>query len=235
MNNWKRELRRTFAAPPPQRKREFLRQWGMPRMSVFRFLLTQTGYIRKWVWCVSALIFAAAVVGAGVLSRNMLWEISALTPLLALAAVCESGRSECYEMAELELATRFSLRSVTMARLCILGAENLVLLCLLTLLGLWHSGFPSPAAGVYILTPFLLTSFLGLYALRRIRGREGVSVCAGLALFISVSVFFTHNSFPYLYAESCLSWWIAGALALCAGIAVQYATMLKQTEELAWN
>lgn len=235
MNNWKKELRRAFAAPPPRRKREFLRQWQMPRMSVFRFLLTQVGYIRKWVWWVSAFIFAAAVVGAGVLSRNMLWEISAMTPLLALAAVCESGRSECYEMAELELATRFSLRSVTMARMCILGAENLVLLCLLTLLGLWHSGFPSPAAGVYTLTPFLLTSFWGLYALRRIRGREGIYVCVGLALFISVSVFFTRDNIPALYRESCLSWWIAGALALCAGIGTQYAKMIKRTEELAWN
>lgn len=235
MNNWKKELRHAFEAPPPQRKRAFLRQLEQPRMSGFTFLLTQTGYIRKWVWCVSVLVFLTAVIGAGVLSLDMLWGISALTPLLALTIVCESGRSECYEMAELELATRFSLRSVTMARLCILGAENLGLLCLLMPLGLWHSGVCSLAAGVYILTPFLLTAFLGLYIVRKVRGREAVYTCVGVTLLISVSVFFTHDNIPYLYQGTCLSWWIAGALALCIGIGMQYVTIIRRTEELAWN
>lgn len=235
MNNWKKELRQGFAAPPPQRKRAFLRQLEQPRMSIFTFLLTQIEYIRKWVWCVSALVFLTAVIGAGVFSRDMLWGISALVPLLALTVVCEGGRSECYDMAELELATRFSLRSVTMARLCILGGENLGLLCLLTPLGLWHSDFCSPAAGVYILTPFLLTAFLGLYIVRKVRGREAVYTCIGVTLFISVSVLFAHDNIPWLYQETCLLWWIAGALALCVGIGTQYVTIMKRTEELAWN
>lgn len=235
MNKLKKALAAALEAPPPRRKRAFLRRIEQPRITGFRFLLVQIRYIRKWVWWVSAAVFAAAALGAGVLSRDMLWEISALTPLLALTAVCESGRSECYEMAELEQATRFSLRSVTMARLCILGTENLALLCLLTPLGLRHSGVSSLAAGLYILTPFLLTAFLGLYFVRRIRGREGSYACFGAALFVGVCVFFTHGNLPALYQERCLVWWAAGALALGAGVGMQYAKMIKPTEEWTWS
>lgn len=235
MDKWKKDLHRAFAAPPPQRKREFLRRLEQRPVSVLGFLLNQTGYIRRWVWSASALIFLTAMVGAGVLSLDMLWGISALTPLLALIAVCETGRSECYEMAELEMATRFSLRSVMLARLCILGTENLALLCLLMPLGFWHSRVSHLAAGVYILTPFLLTAFLGLCILRRVRGREGVYACVGAAALISVCAGFAHISIPRIYEAELLSWWVTGALALSAGVGTQYVKIIKRTEELAWN
>jgi len=199
------------------------------------FLLTQVGYIRKWVWGISALVFLAAVVGARVLSRNALWGISALTPLLALAAVCESGRSECYAMAELELATRFSLRSVVLARLIILGTQNALLLYLLLPFGLWHSELRPLAAGVYLLAPFLLTANLGLWAVRTIRGREGSYVCAGIALSVSASVLLNGSRMARIFRECCLPLWTAGVLALGVGLVWQYQKLLKRTEELEWN
>lgn len=235
MNNWKNELKQAFDAPSPLRKREFMRQLDCPRMRIREFLFTQIGYIRKWVWCVSAFTFIASVLSAAFLSDDILWIISALTPLLALTIISESGRSECYEMAELEMATRFSLKSVVLARLGILGVTNLMLLCLLVPIGLWNNVFSPVASGLYIITPYLLTTFFGLFIVRKFKGREAIYACAGVTVCISFSVLFSHSAVSHIYQENYLVWWAAGALALCIGTGKQYITIINRTEELAWN
>ena len=53
------------------------------------------------------------------MNSNVLWITAALLPFVALLAVTEGTRSAVYGMEELELATRFSLKSVLLARLCL--------------------------------------------------------------------------------------------------------------------
>lgn len=235
MNKLKKELELAFYAPNPLRKREFMRKLPPPKMNIGEFLFTQIGYIRKWVWCVSALIFIASVLGVAFLSLDMLRVISALTPLLALTVVSESGRSEFYEMAELEMATRFSLKSVTLARLSILGIVDLILLCLLVPIGLWKNTLSPVAAGLYIITPFLLTAFSGLLIVRKFRGRESMYACVGVTACVSLLALFSHSTAPAIYQQSKLIWWAAAALALCVGTAKQYIAIIKRTEELTWS
>lgn len=235
MNRWKEELKQAFAAPPPLQKQKFIRQLQQPSMCIQEFLFSQLGYIRKWIWCVSVLIFSIAVLGTAIFSLDMVWGISALTPLLALTLISESGRSESYGMAELEMATRFSLRSVILARLLILGLLNLILLCLLIFLGFWNNELSPFAVGLYIITPFLLTAFAGLCIVRKFRGREAGYTCVGIAACISCFVFLSHYITPYLYQEDCLRWWITAAVVLCMGIGKQCIFMIKRTEEAVWS
>ncbi|MCM1540998.1 MAG: hypothetical protein NC121_07035 [Blautia sp.] len=226
----KTELSRILEAPPPRHKREFLLELKLPGMTLAEVVFSQASYIRRWVWGVSALVFLAALAGSLLLSADMLWAISAFTPLLALAFLSESGRSENYGMAELEMATRFSLRSVLLARTGILGVENLALLCLLIPLGLRNNAFSPLQAGVYILTPFLLTTFTGLWIVRRSGGREGMYLCVGIAACVSVSVFFFHRTVPQIYGRNHLAWWMAGALLLCMGTVRQYYRIINGME-----
>ena len=159
MYQWKEELKHAFEAPKPVKKREFLRRLDVPKMSFSTFLFSQMSYIRKWVWVVSFLVFSVAILGVAFVPDAVLWLISALTPLLALTVVSESGRSACYKMDELEMATRFSLRSVTFARLTILGLLNLLIFTIFLFLGVWNDTATPLAVGLYIVTPFLFTSF----------------------------------------------------------------------------
>lgn len=165
----------------------------------------------------------------------VLWLISGLTPLLALTIISESGRSELYEMAELEMATRFSLRSITLARLGVLGVANLLILGLLFPISLCDNMQNPLAAGLYIITPFLLTTFAGLYIVRKFKGQEAMYACIGAAVGISLSVFLSYKTVPFIYQERWLIFWIAAALALCIGNGKQCVAMIKRTEELAWN
>lgn len=220
--NLKKELNRFFEAPPPLRKREFLQAAGQPPISLSEFLLSQLGYIRKWVWGISASVFAVSVIGAMMFSIDMLWGISALTPLLALAILSESRRSETYQMAELEMATRFSLRSILFARLGILGTENLLLLCMLLPVSIRNNMLPPIRAGIYILTPFMMTTLLGLLVFRTVRGREAIHLCTGIAACVSFSIFFLRAAVPQLYQKNQLIWWAALLALLCIGTAKQY-------------
>ena len=221
----KMELKYMFEAPEPLHKKEFLRMLEQPKVSMLTFVLSQIGYIRRWIWIVSVLVYAISVMEAAWMAADTVWVISALMPLLALTVVSESGRSENYEMAELEMATRFSLRSVILARLGILGMENLVILGLLLPVGIWRQGSGVFQVGVYILFPYLMMTFAGLSVVRRIHGREAVYICIGIAVCISFFVLVLHGSIPQLYQADSLVWWIAaiflsyiGTMRQCVGI-----------------
>lgn len=235
MDKWKDGLKQAFDAPRPVKKGDFLRHMDLPRIPVHEFLFVQMGYICKWSWWISILVFTASVLGLAFLPGTVLWLISGLTPILALTIISENGRSELYKMAELEMATRFSLRSVTFARLAILGLMNLLILLVLLPIGLWNGTAAPFAAALYIITPFLLTSFIGLYIVRNFRGQEAIYACVGTSVGISISLFLSHNVIPFIYREECLCVWMAAALALLLGNGKQCVAMIKKTEELAWN
>ena len=190
MDNRKKELKQAFEVSCQVRKRDFLRQLNLPRIQMYKFLFSQIGYIRKRSWCISILILVLSILGLAFLPDTVLWLISGLTPLLALTIISESGRSGFYKMAELEMATCFSLRSVILARLLIMGLLNLLILGVLLPIGLWNGTAAPFAAILYIVTPFLLTAFLGLYIVRKNRGQDAMYACVGVTVGISIFYFF---------------------------------------------
>lgn len=224
-----------FEAPAPARKKAFLRSIPQPPIRLLSFVCTQAGYIRKWVWVVSALIFAAGILGADYLEADILWGICACMPLLALGVLTESGRSERYGMAEFELSTRFSLKSVVLARLGILGAADFSLFCLLVPFAGRNNGAGILQTGVYMACPYLLTTFGGLWAVRRVRGRESAYLCAGIAAAVSTGSLWISQAFPAAYARQSFLWWVAAFLIFGFGTTRECVQMVKQTEELAWN
>ncbi len=250
------EMRSAPWLPDPVRRDRFLESFAAEMAQkesrtsasgrdVFLFVLSQIAYMRKWIWGLSAAVFAAACFmavsyaaeGRGAADR-VLWGISALTPVLALTVIAESGRSQHYEMAELEMAARFSLRSVVLARLGVLGLENLLILAAFTVLsgsgGAGDAGrmYGALRTGICILLPYLLTSFIGLWIVCRVKGSEAVSVCIGVAACISVVIFFARDWLEQLYRSGNWLWWAAGTFALCMGVIKQGAVLVDRTEEL---
>ncbi|MGM9660700.1 MAG: hypothetical protein ACI3WQ_08885 [Faecousia sp.] len=233
MKFWKRALIRAVSPPPPENKRAFLRKLPPQEAGLHLLLLTQIGFLRKWVWGVSALLFAAALAVSRRCSPESVWVFSALTPLLALMLTAESGRSEACGMAELEMAARFSLRSVILMRLTILGISNLLVLGGMTVLAARSRGFF--AAGVYLLTPFLLTAMVGSWLLRQHRGREGLYLCAGVCVLVSFAALLSGMNYPRIYQENSLCWWTAAALCFCIGAGKQYTQFVNGMEEVSWS
>lgn len=231
----KNALKDSFEAPKPIKKEEFLQKIQIPPINNFEFICSQAAYIHKWIWLFSVIIFSVALINAGYLGKNILWCISSFMPLLALTIITESGRSEIYGMAEFELSSRFSLKSVVFARLAILGIANLILICLLIPITFINSKTTILQTGIYMICPYLLTVFLGFVVIRKIHGKETIYLCTGIATIISFGNSILYQSFPLIFGEHRFIWWVVAFVILGTNVANQCYQVIKQTEELAWN
>ena len=229
----KRELKKAlaaaYAAPEPVRKRAFLRAMPPAPVSHLRLLAGQAAYVRPATWAASLAVLALALLAGRVVPADALWVAAALTPFAALAAVTEGARSRLYAMEELELASRFGLRGVVLARM---GAVGLVHLALRGILSAALGDGGALRAGVYLLTPYLLTDLLGLAAVRRMRGREALYVCGGAAV-LSAGLVLALHGVKGVYAPAGFRWWVL-ALGIAAALtAWEYTKTIHKTEELS--
>lgn len=232
---FKQALADAFHAPPPTRKSAFLKRHRRRELSRWELITQQVRYIRWWIWILSLAVSGFILMTATLSAESTPWYIAALTPFLALLVITENGRAQLYQMEELELACRMSRRSVILARMVALGLFHLVLFGLLTpLLAVW-STVEAVQAGVYLLTPYLLTSALGMELTRRIRGREGLLACGAVTAAISVSGPIAVNIRPALYQPENLIWWEAALAASMIAAGVEFMLNVKNMGELQWN
>lgn len=189
MNRYlKQELKKVFAAPVPnpQEKARFLRTLPQPPIPMWQFLLTQISYLRKWVLVLSVLFLLPALWSSRHMNADTLWGICAMIPFLALLAVTESTRSAMYGMQEFEMSARFSLKSVLLARMSVLGLLDAFVICFLIPFYAAGCRLSLLQTGLYLLVPYLLTANSSLWFVRRFHGREAFygSLCA--AAFVSL-------------------------------------------------
>lgn len=231
----KTALDAAFAAPAPERRAAFLWAHRRRELGPRELLLAQARYVRWWTWAGSVALFGVILWMAAGREPRTVWMTSALTPLLALLAVAEWGRSRRYGMEELELACRMSLRSVLLARMVAVGLLHLLLLgSAAPVLALW-GGAEVLQMGVCLLTPYLLTGAIGMEVSRRIRGQEGLLTCAAAALLVCALGMCAWRTWPDMYhAENVPFWWAALTITLAAS-AFEFVKALKETEELRWN
>lgn len=237
MKNELREiLKEIMEAPAPERKQEFLCRIGKmqtvtSRISYGKFVTSQFFYIGKRGWLISVLSFAGIYFVCAATDKKVLWAFSAMVPFLAVSFLAESLRSEICEMAELEMATRFSLRSLIMARMEIMGFAHLLLLGLSVFAGHWLEGMPLLSTGVYLLVPYLLTNTAGLYLARRVRGRE----CLYAVLAVAVVIAVIPQIAKLLYEEELFIWWLAALGILSVLVAKEWKRNMERWEEYTWS
>ena len=230
-----------FSAPSPQRKAEFLEYlekesapmmyFDSPSIGIGFFLLSQIAYIRKRVYLISLLVLVLAIIAADYAGVESIWYIAAMMPFVALCMVTESARSETYGMAELEMASRFSIKSILMARFGTIGLVHMVLLCILIPV-VRHSTFYSFVyVGIHLLVPYLAASVLEFAALRRFRGKEAISVCMVISLMVSLLNMQVENLLSYLFGARKFFIWVVLAVYLLVRVVREYKAMVNQTEE----
>lgn len=142
-------------------------------------------FIKKSVWLMSILILLPVAWAASFASENTVWIVSAFTPFLALLLIAESTKSAIYGMNELEMSARFSLKSVVLARLIILGVFNFGIFCIIIPVCHVANSISFMQTGVYLFVPYLLTTSISLYLVRRFRNKEVIYGCMAVAVFVS--------------------------------------------------
>lgn len=206
----KEGLKKLYEAPKPERKRAFLRELDAEKMHTGYLLWIQISYISNLEWILSG-IFVGIVVLFGWFYQNQVFGIIlVMMPFLAVAGISESMRSVIYGMDELEMSARFSLKSIVLARMWIVGIENLALAFAAALF--IQGSFVQ--AVLYFLVPYLLTVYGSLLIVRNFPGREGVYACMGLAVSVSAAEVLSVMDYVWIYEERFICFWVIAVLAL---------------------
>lgn len=229
----KKRIKQAFAAlePDRQEKVRLLNMLPRSRISILRFVLIQAVYLRKITLVLSAVLLFPALTGAYYTDLNTLWTVSALVPFLGLLAVTESTRSAMYGMEEFEMSARFSLKSVVLARMSILGLLDVILLCCAVPLCCISSNITILQTGVYLFVPYLLTVNISLWITRHFHSKGAVYACMSVAVLISAANAGLHMIADFVYQFSYIRCWLL-LFVLSAG-AMVYETYhtIERTEE----
>ena len=233
----KRNIQKAFEIQEPdqQEMTRFLKTLPQPQISMWQFVLTQTTYLRKWTLFFSMLLLFPALLCSYYIEKNTLWIVSAFIPFLGLLAVTENARSMVYGMSEFEMSTRFSLRSVILARMGILGVLDMFVFCCLTPLCCINNHFSLLQTGIYLLIPYLLTVTIGLWITRRFHGKEAIYGCMSMTVLISGINTGLHFIADFVYQFFYIKWWFILSIFLIGIMIYEIYYTIKQTEELVWN
>ena len=195
------------------------------------FLLRQFLYVGKWIWLLSAVSLLCIT---GICYGNTGNYPFALTPLLAVGILVETGRSFRWKMAELEYTARFSLRSVMLARMFLVGiVETAGLLVVIWVVQPWFS-YSLIRVFLYMMVPYLAASLLGSVYERKNRSDNNwgsIIIC-----FLSSGLF---AAAPYclssLYEERFTVIWTVAAILLVFSLVVSMRRWSCELEEAVWN
>lgn len=252
------ELKKLYKAPKPDGKRQFMEQYRKRReeqilgpvndgktgdargragsfdrkpLSICHMMAIQCTYLTKWVWVVTAAVLGISLYAGARFQAEGWWAACACVPFLGMTAITAAFRSKTWDMAQLEQASRFSLRSIVAARIGILGMGNL--LCLLVMC-IWMN----TAGGrqlLFLLVPYLFTSFGCLVITRRITGREGIYASAGVASAVSCMEMVLHGMFPWIMEKEYTNWWLAVAVGMLVLAIREWNRSITKMEELSWS
>ena len=232
--------------PNPAKKEAFLKNvmtgqiTRATKITLDRMLLIQIKYIRKTAWLAALMILlAAALITKG--SPDSVLQIAALTPLLAFVTEIETRRSYAYGMAELEMTTPFSLRSIRYARFMILGLFDMAVLAGVSLLIRKYVAMSVLLTLACLLLPFLLTMTGALLLERTTYGRSHPLGSGVLALLIAVGtegVLLPDSPVAIPFVMYGFGWVLElAAVFLLAAVIALFCTNVKREEEMTaiWN
>ena len=221
-----------FEAPAPKNKKDFLRNIRPREVSLFEMTWQQAAYIRIPVWLFTAVLLVLAIGGALLQKEETAGVLTMLMPYTAAIAVMEAKRSVRCGMTELEMATRFSLRSVVFARMTVLGIASFLVMCIASpVLALtFQSGMLLTA--MRILIPYLITMIVSLQVERSAIGRHTTGYASiAIATAVACVIYWCTHFEPALvlrYLRLIESWGFLIVMALVAlTLAQQWKTIIN--------
>lgn len=195
----KKALREEFNAPRPERTAAFIRKLKPREITLTELLFQQLGHIGIGTWVLFGVILSFAIwcfLFNAVYAEEI---ITAIMPLTAAFILLEVKRSYSFHMAELEAATRFSLKAVVFAKLIIMGTASLCILVIISPMLATLSGDGTVATGMRIIIPYLVTMIIGLNIERSEFGRKNHYASLTMAAVFSLLILCIGFSSNYIY------------------------------------
>ncbi|MBC9785803.1 hypothetical protein H1S01_15060 [Heliobacterium chlorum] len=212
------------------------------KITFWELLAGQIRYISPYIWIAQAALLVLVFSLLPHLSRigdaqqTAMAVLSTSSPLLALVAVPELGKSLHYQMWEMEMACRFNLQKLILLRLILFGVADLIVITTLLLFSSTHSPVSLIHLGMYILVPFTMANSLYLFILRKVRGKAATAAALSAGIFLSLG-FALLSRFSDAYAVTTLTGWFLlfflSAWILTREISTLF-TYFSEGEQLIW-
>lgn len=232
----KTALKQSFTPPPARYKEPFINSIPYPKAAFREVLISQITFIRKRVWLLFALcvVFALYYTTYVNTPESIVMGVSAVVPFFSLCIVAEIYKSAASNMEEMELACKHNLPKIILIRIGILGAASFVLLIFLVIIT-GKSSFGLFRNAIYIGVPYLLTSYLSLLTISKLRSKETIYICTAISAAVSLFIVTAHNNYNFIYhVDFTFIWGIT--FAVFAGLLFYSLIQFpKSQEELQWN
>lgn len=232
----KTALKQSFTPPPTQRKTQFTNSISCPKARFREVVISQILFIRKRVWLLFMIstCFAFFYTEFANIPENIVAVVSAILPFISLCTAMEIYKSAACNMEEMELACKYNLTKIMLMRLGVLGTVSFIMLALFVLI-VGKSDFGMFRNIVYITVPYLLSSYLSLSIISKLRSKETIYVCAGTSGVISVLILLAGSSYKFIYHLDFMATWVALFTILVGLLSYSLIRFTKSQEELQWN
>ena len=217
------------------RKNEFIKKYQRRELNYRELLRVQLQYMGAQLTAIFGYTLTMLLGTLANIDVDLAKIVAVFAPLAALFALTGLGKSKKYGMEEIEMSSRFSLRTITIIRRAIIGSAGLAIMlaasCALravTGMGLFVS---FAAAGV----PYLVTTFLCMLLIRRWHSPKNIYGCVVIAVGVSAAMFGGIDILEHCCARLCRSV-LSGVLLISVGLtAVEVCGYIRESEELQWN
>ena len=230
-----RLVKSAYPAEPSAEKREFLKRYRKRELNYRELLLIQLRYMGFQLALLSGCALAVLLGAWARLNVDGAKIMAVIMPVAALTSLTGLGRSQRCGMEELELASRFSLRMLSILRLVIIGCAGLLVTISLSLVLTLTTGLTLPVSFAAASVPYLLTASLCMVLIRRWRSPYNIHGCAVIAALVcAVSLWGTElmQSFP---AASCRSALFALLFLLLLLTGAEVKNYILESGEYQWN
>lgn len=118
-------------------------------------------------------------------------------------------------------------KSVVLSRFVLLGAANAAVFC--AIIPISMGAVSAVRTAVYLICPYLLTSFFGLLISRKLASKEATYFIVGLAAVLGAAVLISQK---VIYAPQNFNLWLSALALVAVGTVMQSIKTIKQTEEM---
>lgn len=232
----KSALKQSFAPPPTQQRNQFINSISYPKTKFSQVLISQIGFIRKWVWILFVLTvcFSYWYMEFANAPENAIAAVSAILPFFSLCTITEIYKSVSCNMEEMELACKYNLPKIALMRLGILGGLSFALLILLAVI-VGKNDFGTLRNLVYLAVPYLLSSYMSLLAILKFQSKETLYVCAVISGMVSIFVVMASINYRFIYHVNFTFMWAITLAVLVGLLFFSIIRFIKSQEELQWN
>lgn len=231
-------IKNAYDVEPSLDKKAFLKQYQKRELHMFDLVKQQLGssigIINILVGICVLFFYWQILLQMETADFFSMVRISGVMPVVAVTAISGFGRSERFRMDELEMSTRFSLRTVTMARLIVIGVIDMIVIVMELFISKRLLQIKMIQMFLIITVPYLIATSGCLMITRKLHSKNDIALCIVFEACICFICTLTNVNTPWniLFLGTSLSYIIFAILCVLLGIEIN---KLIKGDNKSWN